>query len=92
MMSNLVKRLLLPGYDLQKEQAIQEAVAELWRLNAECASLRVKVEAMERQEPAGTLYDDGCFVWRNGRPHESNYAEWKMPLYALPGAKEKRND
>ena len=53
---------------------------------AEIQSLRAKIEAMERQEPVGTLHDDGCFVWRETAPHQSNYAGWKMALYALPGA------
>ena len=43
-MSDLIKRLCRPGYDLQKEQAIQEAIIEI-------RELRAKVEAMERQEP-----------------------------------------
>ena len=54
----------------------------------ECAALRAKIAEMERQEPVGTLHDDGYFVWRE-RPHpyQGNYAGWKMALYALPGAK-----
>ena len=43
-MSDLTKRLCRPGYDLQKEQAIQEAIIEI-------RELRAKIEAMERQEP-----------------------------------------
>ena len=31
-MSDLVKRLCRPGYDLQKEQAIQEAIIEIREL------------------------------------------------------------
>ena len=58
------------------------------RLAAENYDLRAKIAEMERQEPAGTLHDDGYFVWRE-RPHpyQGNYAGWKMVLYALPGAK-----
>ena len=54
----------------------------------EIDALRAKIAEMERQEPAGTLHDDGYFVWRE-RPHpyQGNYAGWKMALYALPGAK-----
>ena len=48
--------------------------------------LRAKIAEMEQQKPVGTLHDDGCFVWRKTAPHESNYAGWKMALYALPGA------
>ncbi len=43
-MSDLIKRLCRPGYDLQKEQAIQEAIIEI-------RELRAKIEAMEKQEP-----------------------------------------
>ena len=57
------------------------------RLTEERDALRAKIEAMEKQEPVGTLHDDGCFVWRETAPHQSNYAGWKMALYALPGAK-----
>ena len=49
--------------------------------------LRAKIEQMEKQKPVGTLHDDGCFVWSTPRPYESNYAGWKMKLYARPGAK-----
>ena len=54
----------------------------------EIERLRAKIAEMERQEPVGTLHDDGYFVWRE-RPHpyQGNYAGWKMALYALPGAK-----
>ena len=79
-MSDLIKRLCRPGYDLQKEQAIQEAIIEI-------RQLRAMIEAMEKQEAAGTLHDDGYFVWSVPRPYESNYAGWKTKLYALPGAK-----
>ena len=44
------------------------------------------MEVLAKQEPAGTLHDDGYFVWRKTAPHQSNYAGWKMVLYALPGA------
>ena len=53
----------------------------------ECAQLRARIEAMEKQEPVGTLHDDGYFVWSVPSPYESNYAGWKTKLYALPGAK-----
>ena len=60
-------------------------VAEGWE--RKCDALRAKIEAMERQEPVGTLHDDGYFVWSVPSPYESNYAGWKTKLYALPGAK-----
>lgn len=84
-MSNLVKRLLLPGYDLQKEQAIQEAVAELWRLNAEVDALRAKIEAMEQQEPVATVIKEGdSRYWMSERLW--TFPDGKYPLYALSGA------
>ena len=63
-----------------------QAVADGWR--GRCERLEAKIAKMERQEPVGTLHDDGYFVWRE-RPHpyQGNYAGWKMALYALPGAK-----
>ena len=49
-MSDLTKRLCRPGYDLQKEQAIQEALIEI-------RELRARIEEMERQKPvAFALY------------------------------------
>lgn len=74
--------------DAAHQKALAESalrVAEGWE--RKCGELRAKIEQMEKQEPAGTLHDDGYFVWRNGRPYESNYAGWKMALYARPGAK-----
>ena len=50
-------------------------------------ALLSRIEAMEKQKPAGTLHDDGCFVWSTPRPYDSNYAGWKMKLYLAPGAK-----
>ena len=78
-MTDIVERLkysLSTSYsELRKEAAI------------EIMRLRAKITEMEKQEPAGTLHDDGCFVWRETAPHQSNYAGWKMALYLAPGAK-----
>ena len=60
-------------------------VAEGWE--RKCGELRAKIEQMEKQEPVGTLHDDGYFVWSVPSPYESNYAGRKTKLYALPGAK-----
>ena len=67
------------------------AVAAGWetkcaRLEQERDELLARIEERERQEPVGTLHDDGCFVWSTPRPYESNYAGWKMKLYLAPGA------
>ena len=67
--------------------SITEILDRLETLEKERDALRAKIEAMEQQEPAGTLHDDGCFVWRETAPHQSNYAGWKMALYLAPGAK-----
>ena len=79
-MSDLITRLCRPGYDLQKEQAIQEAIIEITRL-------RAKIEAMEKQEPVAS-------VWRcdNGHLHGSckNALPMGTKLYAIPGAKGER--
>ncbi len=55
-MSDLVKRLCRPGYDLQKEQAIQEAIIEI-------RELRAKITEMEKQEPA-RLVTPTAYRWR----------------------------
>lgn len=66
---------------------MDEILDRLEAAEKECVALRVKIEAMEQQEPVGTLHDDGYFVWRERQhPHQGNYAGWKMALYALPGA------
>lgn len=46
-MNSLISRLQRPGYDLQKEQAIQEAIVVLQQLNAERDDLRAKIKATE---------------------------------------------
>lgn len=94
-MRDLTKRLCRPGCDLQKEQAIQEAIIEIRELRAEVQTWKQqsesyweKIKAMEKQEPAGTLHDDGYFVWNPRCRPDSNYVGWKTKLYTLPGAKE----
>ena len=77
-MTDIVDRLndsLSAGYsELRKEAA------------AEITRLRAKIEAMEKQEPAGTLHDDGYFVWSPRCRPASNYVGWKTKLYTLPVA------
>ena len=77
-MSDLIKRLCRPGYDLQKEQAIQEAIIEI-------RELRAKIEAMEKQEPVGKIVAFGESL------HEPSWRGGRLPplmteLYALHGA------
>jgi hypothetical protein len=36
--------------------------------------------------PVATLHDDGYWVWKGTPPHESNYAGWRMEVYAAPPA------
>ena len=84
----LLDRLEAAENDAAHQKALAESalrVAEGW--GRKCGELRARIAVMEKQEPVGTLHDDGCFVWRETAPHQSNYAGWKMVLYALPGAK-----
>jgi hypothetical protein len=37
-------------------------------------------------EPVATLHDDGCWTWKGTPPHESNFAGWRMDVYAAPVA------
>ena len=69
-MSDLTERLCRPGYDLQKEQAIQEAIIEIRKLHA-------KIEQMERQEIG---FRERC------TPSSPTGYSNRFPLYALPGA------
>ena len=69
-----------------KERIIDSIGSILTKVVNERDELRAKIEAMEQQKPAGTLHDDGCFVWSTPRPYDSNYAGWKMKLYLAPGA------
>ena len=68
------------------EKSDAESIAMYRKARDERDALRTKIEQMEKQEPVGTLHDDGYFVWRKTAPYESNYGGWKMALYALPGA------
>ena len=70
-MSDLTKRLCRPGYDLQKEQAIQEAIIEI-------RELRAKIAEMEQQKPAGygVLYVEAA----NGE--EDWDSLWKHRVFA----------
>ena len=71
-MTDLLKQLRLPGYDLGKEQAIQRAIAEIRRLTAEVERLNAKITVMEQQEPVGWVdggelraLSNGNSVWLN---------------------------
>ena len=68
------------------EKSDAESIAMYRKARDERDALRTKIEQMEKQEPVGTLHDDGYFVWRKTAPYESNYGGWKMALYTLPGA------
>ena len=83
----ILDRLEAAESDAAHQKALADSalrVANGWE--RKCDALRAKIAEMEQQEPVGTLHDDGCFVWRETAPHQSNYAGWKMALYALPGA------
>ena len=77
--------------DIEELRRLAQEAALMTKLEVaekERDNLRAKIEQMERQETSRmvTPHDDGCFVWRETAPHQSNYAGWKMALYALPGA------
>jgi hypothetical protein len=36
--------------------------------------------------PVATLHDDGYWTWKGTPPHESNYAGWRMDVYATPAS------
>ena len=65
-------------------QTLPKTLLEAWR---EIASLRAKIEQMERQEPAGwqRLYKDGSST--EDIVDSPNVFIYQRPLYALPGAK-----
>ena len=94
-MDSLISRLQRPGYDLQKEQAIQEAIVVLQQLNAERDTMRAKITEMEKQAPVAWLHESRRdsdvvtsavkHVW--GKAAVGSMAAYSIPLYALPGAK-----
>lgn len=36
------------------------------------------------QEPVAVLHDDGHWTWKGTPPYESNFAGWRMDVYAQP--------
>lgn len=72
----------------------QEAF-EAWWESANSVSMRVTAEdawnaalawLCSQGEPIATLHDDGYWTWKNraNAPHESNYAGWRMDVFAAP--------
>ena len=93
-MTDIIKQLRMPGYDLGKEQAIQKAIAEILRLTAEVERLQAKITEMEKQEPTHwsceVLQADATWKEEVGRevPPSGYFCIRDIrPLYALPGAK-----
>lgn len=90
-MDSLISRLQRPGYDLQKEQAIQEAIVVLQQLNAEQDALLAKIEQMEQQKPVGcveSLFDDFVIINNNfDRAAPVYLAPGAQPTPSIPGAK-----
>lgn len=76
-------------------QTLPKTLLEAWR---EIASLRAKIEQMERQEPVAwrTFDGEGGYDYRSYEDNENyklgwdarnpNHIGWVEPLYALPGA------
>ena len=47
--------------------------------------------AAPQAQPVATLHDDGYWTWKQGRPpYASNYAGWRMDVYAAPQAQPER--
>ena len=82
--SDALEQARLNGMGSEREAAL---MAKLEAAEKERDALRARIEAMERQEPAGTLHDDGYFVWNPRCRPDSNYVGWKTKLYLAPGAK-----
>lgn len=40
--------------------------------------------AAAQGEPVATLHDDGHYTWHGAKPHDFNYAGWRMNVYAAP--------
>ena len=83
-MNDLIKRLCRPGYDLQKEQAIQEAIIEI-------RELRAKIEEMEKQQPVAEIGQQYTLLFVGSgsmtelvKRHGIKVGD---KLYALPGVK-----
>lgn len=85
-MDSLISRLQRPGYDLQKEQAIQEAIVVLQQLNAERDTMRAKITEMEKQEPVAWCATDetGTVIEALGMNQSRRF---DTALYLSPGAK-----
>lgn len=77
-MSDLTKRLCRPGYDIQKEQAIQEAIIEI-------RELRSRIKVMEKQEPVAWCATDetGTVIEALGMNQSRRF---DTALYLAPGA------
>lgn len=87
-MSDPVKRLCRPGYDLQKEQAIQEAIIEI-------RELRAKIEAIPYGAIANTLTEVMDIAAANGADSRSmpdEYVEVAAWLCGIPGAQPAPSD
>jgi hypothetical protein len=41
-------------------------------------------KTLAEQQPVATLHDDGHYVWKGAKPHDFNYAGWRMEVYAVP--------
>jgi hypothetical protein len=41
-------------------------------------------DAPATAQPIATLHDDGHYTWHRAKPHDFNYAGWRMAVYAAP--------
>jgi hypothetical protein len=42
------------------------------------------VKSLAEQKPVAILHDDGHYTWHGDKPHDFNYAGWRMEVYAVP--------
>ena len=67
-------------------KAWMDGEIEAGTLCDEIERLQAKLEALRKQEPAGTLHDNGRFVWRGTTPREWHYAGHRWQMYLAAGA------
>jgi len=55
---------------------------EAWNARSKCAAELLTILDVEGDGGVATLHADGYWTWKGTPPHESNYAGWKMDVYA----------
>lgn len=95
--SSQIKEVVTLSAATPRQEVIDAQRDEMWDSLAE--TQRAIIESAERrgydrarsdaQQPVSTdaiatLYYDGFWTWKGTPPHESNYAGWKLDVYAAP--------